>query len=515
MEDSRRRMSSKALMLMTFTAVFSFNSIINNSINIGLASIPSYVFATIVYFFPFALMIGEFSSANQDSESGVYSWIKTALGEKWAFLGSWAYFFVNLFFFTSLLPQTLIYASYTFLGRNIFQGENMTVIISVVSIVLFWLATYVSTKGVDWISKVTNISGVARILIGILFIILAFGVTFVLGKAPAQEFTASTVTPKFNWGFFMTLAWILQAVGGAESIGVYVKDVKGGTKAFVKTMLISTAIIGLIYSLGCVAVGLVVPQETLKGNFSNGLFDSFVILGKYYGIGNFITNIVGLIMLLGSIGSLVIWTAAPAKILFSEIPEGIFGKWIAKTDKQGTPVNALYTQAIIVTILLIIPALGIGSIDSFLETLINMTAATSLIPVLFLLISYVVLRYKKDYIKRDFRLGNRNVGIAVGIMLLGLFTLSFVISTIPEPKVIMDYLNGVPLAEGVANPMFVLLYNILGIVIFMGFALICWKRYQKRLASGYFGNEVIENLASSEMAITEEEDRRSIKKNKK
>lgn len=509
MEDSRRRMSSKALMLMTFTAVFSFNSIINNSINIGLASIPTYVFATIFYFFPFALMIGEFSSANQDSESGVYSWIKTALGEKWAFLGSWAYFFVNLFFFTSLLPQTLIYASYTFLGRNIFQGSNMTVIISIVSIVLFWISTYVSTKGVDWISKITNISGIARIVIGIGFIVLAFGVTFVLGESPAQDFTATTVAPKFNWAYFMTLAWILQAVGGAESIGVYVKDVKGGTKAFVRTMLLSTAAIGLIYSLGCVAVGLIVPESTLSGNFSNGLFDSFVILGKYYGIGNFITNIVGLIMLLSSIGSLVIWTAAPAKILFSEIPEGILGKWIAKTDKQGTPVNALYMQAIIVTILLIIPALGIGSMDTFLETLINMTAATSLIPVLFLLFAYVVFRVKKDHIKRDFRLGSRNVGIGIGIMIFVLFTLSFVISTIPEPSVIIDYLKGVPLAEGVANPMFVLGYNILGIVIFMGVALFCWNRYEKSLnvsnAMERRGRK--SNLVAQEVAATKSSDK--------
>lgn len=44
-------MSIMSLLLMTFIAVFSFNSIINNSINIGLSSIPSYIFATGSYFF--------------------------------------------------------------------------------------------------------------------------------------------------------------------------------------------------------------------------------------------------------------------------------------------------------------------------------------------------------------------------------------------------------------------------------------------------------------------------------
>lgn len=480
MEQSRSKMSSVSLLLMTFTAVFSFNSIINNSINIGLASVPSYIFATVAYFFPFALMIAEFASANSESESGIYSWIKTSLGDKWAFLGAWSYFFVNLFFFTSLLPQALIYGSYTILGRNIFDGNNMTVIISIISIILFWLATFISTKGVSWVSKVTDISGIARIILGIGFILLAFGLVFFLGKSPAQEFTVQTMTPKFNWGYFMTMAWILQAVGGAESIGVYVKDIKGGNKAFVRTILISTIAIGLIYSLGCIAVGLVVPNSVLHGNFSNGLFEAFKLLGSGYGIGNVITNIVGLIMLICSLGSLVLWTAAPVKVLFSEIPEGIFGKWVTKTDKEGNPVNALYVQAIIVTILLIIPALGIGSVDGLLETLINMTAATSLIPVLFFLVAYIVLRLKKDNIKRDFKVGKRVFGIIIGILLLILFLVSFVISTIPEPKIIMEYLRGVDLGEGTANPMFVLVYNVLGIVVFLGIALICWKRYEKK-----------------------------------
>ena len=83
------------------------------------------------------------------------------------------------------------------------------------------------------------------------------------------------------------------------------------------------------------------------------------------------------------------------KVFFSEIPEGIFGKWIVKTNHEGNPTNALIVQGIVVSVLLIIPALGIGNMDSFLQMLINMTAATSLLPVLLLLIGYIVLRWKK------------------------------------------------------------------------------------------------------------------------
>lgn len=315
---------------------------------------------------------------------------------------------------------------------------------------------------------------------GVIFVILAFVVIFGFGEAPAQEFTVKTITPKFNWTFFMTMAWVLQAVGGGESIGDYIKDVKGGNKTFVKVMILSTVVVGLMYVLGAVAVGLIVPQEVLSGNFSNGIFDVFQILAAHFGIPNgVIVRLVGVILLLGNLGSLALWTAAPVKVFFSEIPEGVFGKWLVKTNEEGNPTNALFVQGIVVTVLLVIPALGIGNMDSFLEMLINMTAATSLLPVLFLIAAYIGLRWKKDDMKRDFRFGNRGFGIFVGIFLMIVFLFVFFMSTVPEPTLIKQAINGT-LPEGVANPIGTLVYNVLGVVIFVGIAWICWARYERK-----------------------------------
>lgn len=480
MEKSRERLGGVALMLMTFSAVFAFPSIVNNSIQIGLATIPAYIFGSVFYFLPFILMIAEFASANSQKESGVHSWLECVLGSKWAFLGAWAYFFVNLFYFCSLLPQTLIYGSYAFAGTNVFDGANGTKIIAVISVIMFWIATYVCIKGVSWISKVTSFAGSARLLMGILFVVLAFVVVLGMGEAPAQEFSVETISPKFNWTFFMTMAWVLQAVGGGESIGVYIKDVKGGNKTFVKIMVMSTIVVGLMYVLGSIAVGFIVPTEVLQGNFSNGIFEVFQLLLNHFGVPSGVTvRLVGLILLLGNLGSLALWTAAPVKVFFSEIPEGVFGKWLVKTNDEGNPTNALIVQGFVVTVLLLIPALGIGNMDSFLETLINMTAATSLLPVLFLLAAYVGLRWKKDDMQRDFRLGNRTFGIIAGVFLLCVFAFVFFMSTVPEPALIMQAINGT-LEEGVANPIGTLIYNVLGVVIFMGIAWYCWHRYEKK-----------------------------------
>lgn len=476
---NRQILGRWTLLMMTFTAIFSFNQVINNSISIGLASIPSFIFATLLYFLPFSLMIAEFASANPDSESGYTSWIKSALGGKWAFVASWTYFFVNLFYFSSILPTMVISISYAFLGRNVFPAEG-SLIVSVISIVLFWIATFFTTKGAKGVSTVTNVSGTARLFMGLIFIVLALVVVFIFGKSSAQEFTRETITPKFDFNYLATFAWILQAVGGAECLGVYIKDLKGGSRSFIKAMIFSALFVGIVYTLGCIAIGLVIPGNILENNYSNVMYDAFNLLGSYFGITVGITNIVGLIMFFASAGSLVLWASAPVKIFFSETPEGILPKKITKLTEDGTPVNALYLQAIIVTVILIIPGLGIGGVNGLLKFLINMTAATSLLPVLFFVIAYIRFRAKQDHTPRAFKLSKSPlIGILFGILLLLLFSLTFVLSIVPLESIYI-VLSGGTLAEGTPHPLFAILYQIGGVVIFLGFAFFLWHRYQHK-----------------------------------
>ena len=70
-----------------------------------------------------------------------------------------------------------------------------------ISILLFWLMTWVCIKGVSWISKVTSLAGGARLFMGVAFVVLAFVVVFGFGNEPAQEFTTTSIIPTFNWTF--------------------------------------------------------------------------------------------------------------------------------------------------------------------------------------------------------------------------------------------------------------------------------------------------------------------------
>ena len=153
-------------------------------------------------------------------------------------------------------------------------------------------------------------------------------------------------------------------------------------------------------------------------------------------------------------------TATPVKIFFSEIPEGIFGKKTVELNENGVPARAAWIQYLIVIPLMIIPMLGSNTVQDLMNTIINMTAAASMLPPLFIMLAYLNLRAKLDHLPRDFRMGSRRTGIIVVSMLIAIFAVGFVASTFPTG----------------ANILTIIFYNVGGIVIFLGFA---WWKYSK------------------------------------
>ena len=184
-------------------------------------------------------------------------------------------------------------------------------------------------------------------------------------------------------------------------------------------------------------------------------------LAAYFGLPEIMMNrFVGLVSFTAMFGSLLMWTATPVKIFFSEIPEGIFGKKTVELNKNGVPARAAWIQFLIVIPLMIIPMLGSNTVQELMNTIINMTAAASMLPPLFIMLAYLNLRRKLDHLPRDFKMGSRTTGIVVVSMLIVIFTIGFIASTFP--------------AGG--NIMTIIFYNVGGIVIFLGFA---WWKYSK------------------------------------
>lgn len=456
----RARIGKFALLSMTIAAVFNFRNVVNNNIEIGMVSATGFLFATLFYFTPFVFIIAEFVSLNKDSESGVYQWVKSSLGPKWAFLAAYTYWFVNLFYFTSLLPSILVYASYTFFGYEyVFSPAT----VSILSIIIFTISTWVSTKGASWIGHVTSVGSSLMLFTSLAFIVLCGG-ALLGGVEPATPITLARVTPNFSWKFMGTMSWIFFAAGGSESIGVYVNDLKGGSKAFVRTIIVAGLVIGGLYSVGSLLVNVFITQQELT--YTSGIFQVFASLGSHFGVNpRLVYHFIGLVMLSSSLGALMVWTSAPVKVFFSEIPEGIFGKKTVELNEHGIPVRATWIQFAIVIPLLLIPALGVKDINQLLGIIINTTAATSLMPPFLIMLAYFNLRLNKDHLERSFRMGSRTLGLTITGILLVIFSISFIAAIFPQGQSLI----------------LTLVYNVGGVVIFMGWALWKYDRYEKGL----------------------------------
>ncbi|MFB7496454.1 amino acid permease [Streptomyces sp. NPDC056161] len=463
---NRRSIGAVILFSMVIAAVFNFRNVVNNYVLIGTLAAPIFLVATILYFVPFTLVIAEMVSLNRRSESGVYQWVKSSLGGRWAFFTAFCYWFVNLFYFISLLPIVLVYAGYMILGT---EWAIQPWLIAVLSAVIFLVATWVSTKGARWIGGVTSFGSTLMLVMALLFIVAGVG-ALLGGITPANDLSPAgmRLDPGAGitaWAFLGTLAWIIQGVGGAESIGVYLNDLKGGVRAFVRTIIVSGIAIGLLYSLGTWLMGVFVKSDSVS--LSNGIFVTMQAAAGHFGLpSGVVVRGVGLIMLIATLGGLLIWTSAPVKIFFSEIPDGVFGKRVVALNDQGVPVVGAWIQFAIVVPLLLVPTLGAGSsIDDLLRIVTNMTAATALLPPALILVAYLVLRARFDSAVREFRFGSRTTGLTMSVFLLAVFTVAFVASTFPEGQALWLTLT----------------YNVGGVAVFLGAALLWYERYLRRL----------------------------------
>ena len=356
--EKRGTIGSFALLGMTVAAVFGIKNIINNNAAIGLAAAPSFFFATLLYFVPYTLVTAEFVGLNKDSESGVYAWVKTSMGGRWAFLTAFSYWFVNLFYFASVLPNVIIYASYVFFGAN---AELSQLWITIIEIVVFAIATWVSTKGAKWIGSISSFGSTAALGLTAVFILLSLAAAF-----GGVEF--ATLLLRLTWlptraashyvGFLRYACLDHPGVGGAESVGVFLNDLKGGVKAFVRTVVIAGLTIGLLYAGASLLVNLFIPEGGVA--ISTGIFDVFGAVFAHFGIPMEVsTRIIGLILLAATLGSLMMWTSAPIKVFFTEIPKGVFGSKIVELNEHGIPARAAWLQFAIVVPILIIPALAL------------------------------------------------------------------------------------------------------------------------------------------------------------
>ncbi|GFR35540.1 amino acid permease [Thermobrachium celere] len=392
--SNSKKLGLWTLVMLTFVPTFGFGNITSNAVVLGPAAIPSWFIVSVLFFFPLSIMIAEISSANQDKEGGLYAWIESSLGPKWAFIGTWSYFIANLFYLQMVFARIPVSTSWALFGENRFTDQN-AYLLPYLSIVLAILLTFIATRGVKRFAKLSDFGGKFTLAATVIFIVFAI-VGYLTGTPSATQFTAENTIPKFDVSYFATFSWLLFAVAGAEVAGTYIKEVDNPEKTFPKAVIIATIFIALAYIIGSVAVCLVASPEVLESaNLKDAGYIVYKILAENWGInGKIVVQLYAFIFTITSIAAYIVWIESPIRAMFAEVPEGTFPRFLTAKSEDGTLKNALWVQCAIVIILILVPLLGIESIDAFFKLLYDLSALSLVVPYIILIVAYISFRKK-------------------------------------------------------------------------------------------------------------------------
>lgn len=445
--EQRYKMS---LMTFLFFSIagggFVLKSIVNQYTGWGYNSWILFAVATLVYAIPYTFMVIEFSSIKKlkDSEGGYQSWLNLVLGRKLGFVAGFFYFYVNIFFFIDLLPNVITYFLYTVFGDGSFVAELTAQgwfkpIISAVSIAIFWVATWVSMKGPKWLSRILSSAGYAGFGLTILFIIAA-AYTLMTGTV---TFDGQPVVPRFveeidlSWSRIASMSWALQSLGGLEALAAYKRNIRGGERNFRIGILLNVFIFSTIMIVASMLVAMILPAEQAA---NLGLLSAIYAVFQQLGFPVWWTNVIALFLLITTFcGSLMLWTAAPVKMLFVDAPKGIFGDKLSEVNNEGTPVNALKMQGVLVSVIIILFMLGQFSaeMNTILVAVKNLNGGAATLPVLFMVAGYIKLRWKSDNpdYERDFYfLGKRRLWAILSVVpIVTIFMAATITALVPGP----------------------------------------------------------------------------------
>ncbi len=452
--------------LMAFVSVWGLGNVVNNYAQQGLTVVVSWILIMILYFVPYALSVGQLGSTFKESNGGVSSWIKETSTKKLAFFAAWTYWVVHVPYLAQKPQGILVALSWLFKGNGSFVTTVGAFKISMICLAIFLLFLWIASKGLTTLKMIGNMAGTAMFVMSILFIILAVSAPSMTGAEVATPNMTSVATyiPKFNFGYLTTISMLVFAVGGCEKISPYVNNTKNPSKEFPKGMIFLAGMVALCALLGSIAMGMLFDANNIPDDLMvNGAYEAFQRLGNFYGVGNVFMILYAIANALAQISALAFSIDAPLKILLADADPEFVPNSLAKLNKKGTPINGYIMTGVLVSILIIVPSLGIGNMSELYRWLLNLNSVVMPLRYLWVFLAYMLInKYSKRFVSEYKFIKNPKIGFVVGAWCFFFTAFACILGMVPK-------------LEYAANPkawIFQLILNIITPIIFVALGLI-------------------------------------------
>ena len=421
------------LAIMNVTAVVSLRGLPAEAVY-GMSSAFYYLFAAIVFLIPTSLVAAELAAMFQDKQGGVFRWVGEAYGKKLGFLAIWVQWIESTIWYPTVLTFGAV--SIAFIGMNDVHDmslANNKYYTLVVVLIIYWLATFISLKGMSWVGKVAKIGGMVGTIIPAALLIILGIIYLASGGHSNMDFNSSFFPDFTNFDNVVLAASIFLFYAGMEMGGIHVKDVENPSKNYPKAVFIGALITVLIFVLGTFALGVIIPAKDI--NLTQSLLVGFDNYFRYIHA-SWLSPIIAVALAFGVLAGVLTWVAGPSKGIFAVGKAGYMPPFFQKTNKLGVQKNILFVQGIAVTVLSLLFVV-MPSVQSFYQILSQLTVILYLIMYLLMFSGAIALRYKMKKLNRPFRIGKSGNGLMWFVGGLGFCgsLLAFILSFIPPSQI--------------------------------------------------------------------------------
>ena len=423
--------SMMAFAIMNVTTIVSLRGMPAQA-EYGLASIFYYVFAALVFLVPVSLVAAELASTFPN-QGGVFRWVGEAFGPKWGFAAIYYQWQAIVIWFPTVLIFAAAALAYIWWPQSFDEAlANNKLYTIIVLLAVYWFVTLYTFRGIQASARLSSLGGLFGTIIPGTILILLGGVYLMMGKPIHLPLTGGFIPDLGNLHGLVLAGGIFLYFAGMEMQAVHVQHLENPSRNYPLSVLIATVLVVVIFVLGTLAVGLVIPQKDIDLNQS--LLIAYRDLWAAFDA-PWLGNVMAAMLAFGVLGQVSVIVAGPSTGLLAVGKAGYLPHALQKTNAHGIPIFILILQGCLVTLLCIAFAV-LPSVQSAYQILSQMATIIYLVMYLIMYIAAIRLRYTQPDKLRPFKIPGGNFGMwFVGVVgLLGALVAT-VISFIPPSQV--------------------------------------------------------------------------------
>lgn len=420
-----------AFAIMNFTTVVSLRGLPAEA-EYGLVSVFYFVFAAIVALIPVALIAAELAAAYPEN-GGMFRWVGEAFGPRWAFAAVYWQWQAWMLW----LPTVLIFGSsavaYVWWPQQLDAALAANKLYTIAMLlVVFWATTLFTFRGMGASVRLSTLGGLFGTIIpgGIL---IALAAVFVARGNHIEMPLNTGFFPDFGKPSNMVLAAsIFLFYAGMETQAVHVRNLKNPSRDYPLSILLATILTVVIFVLGTLAVGVVIPHKDI--DLAQSLLTAYRQLWSSLGL-PWLGNVMAAFVAFGVLGQVSVVVAGPSVGLLSVAKAGYLPPLLQRTNDHGMPVAILVLQGIIGTVLCLAFTV-LPSVEATFQILSQLSNIMFLMMYVVMFVAALRLRHTQPDKLRPFRVpgGTYGIWIVGSVGLLGSLIAGF-LSFLPPPQI--------------------------------------------------------------------------------